>query len=245
MTSGRPESSSCVLLPRAHRIERARRYGEGVPAARSYWAGKGSRAAFGRAAAQGAATGAGGLDDARRTVRCGSGLVPVEGSSRTMAQRVMVSVLRNYVPQDPPKQAPTAAAEPRPTAPAARPEREARIQALEKQVAEFKRQEVELTAATKRSGALATARCSARPIEASRKLRAEMAPVQRELGDLRRAGTRNAPLRAWRGRRRRRHAWQRPSQPARRFGIDPDESDRGRDAGRAPALRRRRSLGAT
>jgi len=116
-----------------------------------------------------------------------AGSCPAEGNARQIPQPVTVSVLRNYVMEDPPKQAPAAAAEPRPSAPAARPEQEARIPALEKQVAEFKRQEVELTAAyqaARRSGDSAAQRAA---IDASRKLRAEMAPVQRELADLRRA----------------------------------------------------------
>lgn len=115
-----------------------------------------------------------------------AGSCPVEGSARAIAQPVMVSVLRSYVPHDPPKQAPAAAAESHAPASAGRSEQEARIQALEKQVAEFKRQEAELTAAyqaARRSGDSAAQRGAS---DASRKLRTEMAPVQRELAELRR-----------------------------------------------------------
>ena len=49
-----------------------------------------------------------------------AGSCPAEGNARQIPQPVMVSVLRNYVIKDPPKQALAAAAEPRPSAPAAR-----------------------------------------------------------------------------------------------------------------------------
>lgn len=116
-----------------------------------------------------------------------AGSCPAEGGARAIPQPVVVSVLRSYVPQDAAKQAPAAAAEPRPLPRAERPEQTARIQALEKQVVEFKRQEAELTAAyqeARRSGDSAAQRGAS---DASRKLRAEMAPVQRELAELRRA----------------------------------------------------------
>ena len=114
---------------------------------------------------------------------------PAEGGARAIPQPVTVSVLRNYVRQDAPAQAAAAAVEPpSPSpAPAARPEQAARVQALEKQLAELKGQEAASATAYREARVAGDSAAQREASEASRKVRAEMAPVQRELAELRRA----------------------------------------------------------
>ena len=112
---------------------------------------------------------------------------PAEGGARAIPQPVTVSVLRNYVRQDAPAQSTAAAVEPPTPAPAPRPEQAARVQALEKQLAELRRQEAASGAAYREARRAGDSAAQREATEASRKLRGEMAPVLNELAELRRA----------------------------------------------------------
>jgi hypothetical protein len=112
---------------------------------------------------------------------------PAEGGARAIPQPVTVSVLRNYVRQDAPAQAAAAAVEPPPPAPAARPGQAERVQVLEKQLSELRRQEAAAGTAYREARSAGDSAAQREASEASRKLRAEMAPLQRELAELRRA----------------------------------------------------------
>jgi hypothetical protein len=123
--------------------------------------------------------------DERVDVAAGS--CPAEGGGRTIPQPVTVSVLRNYARQDAAAQTAPLKAEPPPPAPAARPEQAARVQALEKQLADLRRQEAAVGQAYREARRAGDSAAQREATEASRKLRAEMAPVARELAELRRA----------------------------------------------------------
>ena len=115
-----------------------------------------------------------------------AGSCPMEGgSARAIPQPVTISVLRNYVRQDPPAQAPRA--EPPAQPPSSNPEQVARAAALEKQLAELKGRESAAGRAYQEARRAGDSAAQREAIEASREVRAEMAPVHRELTELRRA----------------------------------------------------------
>lgn len=120
--------------------------------------------------------------DERTDVAAGS--CPSENGARPIPQPVTVSVLRNYLRQDAPAQ--SAPAEPPPQAPSASPEQQARAQALEKQLAELRRQEAGIATAYREARRTGDSAAQREASDASRKLRGEMAPLQRELAELRR-----------------------------------------------------------
>jgi hypothetical protein len=110
---------------------------------------------------------------------------PAEGGARAIPQPVTVSVLRNYLRQDAPASAAAAKVEPPPPVPSS--EQAARVQALEKQLMELRRQEAAIGTAYREARRAGNSEAQREATEASRKLRADMQPVHRELAELRRA----------------------------------------------------------
>ena len=115
-----------------------------------------------------------------------AGWCPAENGAKPVPQPVTVSVLRSFVRKDAP---PAAAAEPPVQAPAASvvtPEQEARAKALETELGELQRKERDAGEAYREARRAGDSAAQKEASEASRKLRGEMAPLHRELAQLRR-----------------------------------------------------------
>ena len=115
-----------------------------------------------------------------------AGSCKAEATGKLVAQPVSIILTRSFMSSDP-SAAAAVPAQSVPTRTAASPEARARAAELERSIAELKRREAEAVAAyqaARRGGDSAAQR---EATQASRQSRAEMAPLQQELMDLRRA----------------------------------------------------------
>ena len=112
----------------------------------------------------------------------------MNGKGTSVPQPVSVMVARRFRRDSPPPTAPAAPpVAPQPSAPASDPQRQARIKALEQQIAELQRQEAAVTAdyqAARRAGDSPAQRAAT---EKSREIRSAMSIPRKELMELRRA----------------------------------------------------------
>lgn len=116
-----------------------------------------------------------------------AGACKSEASGRLVPQPVSVTIARRFLRNDPPQAPANAPAQPAPAQPLSSPEDQARAAELETSIAQLKRREADAVAAYQAARRTGDSAAQREATQASRQYRAEMAPLQRELMELRRA----------------------------------------------------------